>query len=276
MCGGKDRFRFDNRRGRGDYFCNQCGAGDGLTLVMRSTGLTFSDAIAHIVHLAGISSSNNEPLRIRANTPPQADQYERRPFSAFAATLWASTSGLSGVAIDYLQARALVVPPTDSDLRWHPALKHPEGFTGPALVALVRDAVTGEPMTLHRTWVASDGSKCGNPPRLLLKDHAKAGGVVMLWPSEAVTRGLGVAEGIESALALAHAFTPVWSCIDAGNLERLPILPGVESLSIAADGDEVGEHAAVACASRWVAAGREVAIVRPRRGTDLADVARAA
>ncbi|NYY79755.1 hypothetical protein DMH17_06695 [Raoultella planticola] len=33
MCGGADRFRFDDKEGRGTWFCNQCGAGDGLKLV---------------------------------------------------------------------------------------------------------------------------------------------------------------------------------------------------------------------------------------------------
>lgn len=32
-CGGKDRFRMDDLEGRGTWFCNQCGAGDGLDLV---------------------------------------------------------------------------------------------------------------------------------------------------------------------------------------------------------------------------------------------------
>ncbi|HBD5000275.1 TPA: DNA primase, partial [Escherichia coli] len=32
-CGGKDRFRMDDLDGRGTWFCNQCGAGDGLDLV---------------------------------------------------------------------------------------------------------------------------------------------------------------------------------------------------------------------------------------------------
>ncbi len=27
VCGGKDRFRFDDQEGRGTWFCNQCGAG---------------------------------------------------------------------------------------------------------------------------------------------------------------------------------------------------------------------------------------------------------
>lgn len=33
VCGGKDRFRFDNQNGRGTYICNQCGSGDGLELI---------------------------------------------------------------------------------------------------------------------------------------------------------------------------------------------------------------------------------------------------
>jgi len=37
-CGGKDRFRFDNKGGRGTWICNQCGAGDGLDLVGKVTG----------------------------------------------------------------------------------------------------------------------------------------------------------------------------------------------------------------------------------------------
>ncbi|GHM17395.1 hypothetical protein ECZU43_14530 [Escherichia coli] len=32
VCGGSDRFRFDDREGRGTWYCNQCGAGDGLKL----------------------------------------------------------------------------------------------------------------------------------------------------------------------------------------------------------------------------------------------------
>ena len=34
VCGGKDRFRFDDN-GRGSFICNQCGAGDGLDLIRK-------------------------------------------------------------------------------------------------------------------------------------------------------------------------------------------------------------------------------------------------
>jgi phage/plasmid primase-like uncharacterized protein len=149
---------------------------------------------------------------------------------------------------------------------------------GPALVALVTDAATGRRLTLHHTWVQSDGNKAPlDTPRRLLGKHSKKGGVVRLWPDECVTHGLGVAEGIESALSLAHGFTPVWACIDAGNLKGLPVLGGVESLVIAADHDATGIAAARACALRWAGAGREVAITMPPTAkTDLNDVARGA
>ena len=44
MCEGKDRFRFDNKEARGTWFCNQCGAGDGLTLAEKALHLTPTEA----------------------------------------------------------------------------------------------------------------------------------------------------------------------------------------------------------------------------------------
>lgn len=204
---------------------------------------------------------------------------KRQSLSQYGLELFGACMGLRGtIGASYLQARGCVIPPADGDLRFHPALRHPGGVSGPALVGLVTHAQTGEPMTLHRTWVQADGSKADcDPPRLLLGGHAKKHGVLRLWPDEAVTYGLGVAEGVETALSLAHAFTPVWACIDAGNLAGLPALAGVESIFIAADNDEAGLRAAHECAARWHLAGREVRlIVAPDDGSDLNDLARGA
>jgi hypothetical protein len=54
------------------------------------------------------------------------------------------------VAADYLAARRCALPHPEGDLRWHPEVRHPSGHVGPALLALVTDAVTCEPLTLHR------------------------------------------------------------------------------------------------------------------------------
>jgi hypothetical protein len=56
------------------------------------------------------------------------------------------------VAGVYFRARGCAPP--GNDVLWHPALRHPVGHVGPALVAVVTDALTGERISLHRTWLA--------------------------------------------------------------------------------------------------------------------------
>ena len=190
---------------------------------------------------------------------------------------WDQSEPIHSVGSSYLKARSCVLPPRDGDLRYHFGLKHsPSKYIGPALIALITDPLTAKPLSLHRTWICADGKKATKPGRMYLGRHA-ARGVCRLWPDEAVQGGLGIAEGIESALSLAHAFTPVWACLDAGNMYHFPVLPGVESLTIAADNDEAGIRAAEACARRWKAAGREVRVVMgENEKEDLNDLAVAA
>ncbi len=186
------------------------------------------------------------------------------------------------IAARYLEARGCALPPPDSALRWTPAACHPCGYVGPALVALVTAALTGERMTLHRTWLKPDGSGKADieRPRLLWPELPKAGGVVRLWPE--VTMGLGLAEGIESTLAAGRFFAPMWATIDAGNLAAFPVLVGIGSLTIFADHDvpnprtgrRAGNEAASSCARRWTEAGKEARIfLPPREGQDIADLA---
>ena len=50
-CGGKDRFRFDDKNGRGTFICGGAGdiqAGDGFTLLEQTYGWTFKEALRHI------------------------------------------------------------------------------------------------------------------------------------------------------------------------------------------------------------------------------------
>ena len=190
--------------------------------------------------------------------------------------VWKSCRPIESIARDYLEARNCVIPPTDGDLRWHPELEFKgTGHVGPALVALVTDFVTGQAKTLHRTWICADGTKDG-PGRMFLGSHRKKGGVIRLWPDEAVTDGLALAEGLEDALSVAHVATPVWSALDAGNLAGLPVLPGIEALSVYADLDDThaGEFAAWELVNRWRAAGREARVMVPTHGKDANDAIR--
>lgn len=192
---------------------------------------------------------------------------------------WNRLGPLRDDGVAYLRKRGCAIPPEDGDLRFDPHAGHPRGHTGPAIVALVTNSFDARvPLTLHRTWVRPDGTKAAvEPPRLLLANHRKAGGVIRLWPDDAVAAGLGVAEGIESALTAARVFKPVWCCLDAGNLTEFPALPGIETITVFADHDEAGLKAANACARCWTEAGRDVCIVcAPEPGADINDFLREA
>lgn len=53
VCGGSDRFRFDDKEGRGTWFCNQCGAGDGLKLIERVFDVSASEAAQKVNAVTG-------------------------------------------------------------------------------------------------------------------------------------------------------------------------------------------------------------------------------
>jgi len=205
---------------------------------------------------AGRQDQDREPL-LAAKRVNAADG-----LSGYGQWLWRECQAItpSSPAGCYLASRRCVVP--SGDLRWHPALKHAaSGLRFPALVGLVTDVKTGQPMSLHRTYLAWDGS--GKAPveasRLLLKGHCKRGGVIRLSSDAEVTDGLTVGEGIETGLsALAAGYGPVWACIDAGNLAAFPLLSGIESLTVLVDNDAAGHAAFRAVAGRWLEAGREV------------------
>ena len=196
-------------------------------------------------------------------------------WSLDAARIWKRTEPLRGtLGAKYLETRGCRLPPADSDLRYLP----PQGDLPPSLCAAITDVLTGRRISLHFTRLRADGSgKAGTGrDKLLLKGHRKRGGCIRLWPDESVTTGLAIAEGLETALAAAHRFTPIWATVDCANLAAFPVLAGIESLTIYADHDPAGIAAARACARRWRDAGREVnARVPKQAGQDVADIAAA-
>lgn len=248
--------------------CPECGRGPRD----RTLGVTVDhdgSGVGHCFRCQYIEANREERTSARAGRlisgPPRAAK--RETLSSAALAFWTDCSPPAGPARAYLTARGCAIPPDDGDLRWHPQLKHPpSGYVGPALVALVSDAVTRKPLTLHRTWIRADGTKAAvNPPRMLLGGHRKAGGVIRLWPDEAVTTGLAIAEGVETSLSVARDFRPAWAAVDAGNLAAFPVLAGIETLVVAADHDAAGIEAANKCADRWAAAGVDVRVLAPVR-----------
>ena len=162
-------------------------------------------------------------------------------------------------------------------IRWHPACPF-QGERVGAMVALIRDLVTDEPVGIHRTALDAVGNKLahlGGKGRLVL--GSKAHGAVKLTPDADVTHCLGIGEGIETTLSLRRlpefGASPVWALLDAGNMSALPVLTGIETLFIATDHDPAGVRAANVVAARWAEAEREAYLITPTKaGADLNDI----
>ena len=252
--------------------CPQCNKGPRDRAL--STTTDERGTVSHCFRCGYASANNTErphidPVR---STPPKSA--EPLGWSDKAEAIWRRTKPLRGtVGETYLLYRGCMLPPPDSDLRFlEQTDRHP-----PTLCARVTNAQTNRPQTLHFTRLASDGcGKAGTEQdKLLLGGHKKKGGVIRLWPDECVTYGLALAEGVETALVSARAFTPIWATVDAGNMAAFPVLSGIDCLAVYADHDQAGMRAAIQCAQRWNKAGREVAVYRsPVAGEDVADILR--
>lgn len=155
--------------------------------------------------------------------------------------------------------------------------------TLPAMVAAVRDPA-GALVAYHRTFLDPRPGRVGKasaelgvtaPKKLTptAKDGETMGAAVRLAPAGPV---LGVAEGIETALAAQEATgVPAWAAISAEGLRRFTWPDGVGRLVIWADHDRTGtgEKAARALSSRALAAGLSVRVCLPALpGWDWLDV----
>ncbi|EBQ9359020.1 DNA primase [Salmonella enterica subsp. enterica serovar Thompson] len=93
VCGGSDRFRFDDKEGRGTWFCNQCGAGDGLKLVEKVFGVTPSEAAGKVNAVTG----NLPPVAPEVIAAAEAEtDTDRKAAAALAVRLMEKTRPATG------------------------------------------------------------------------------------------------------------------------------------------------------------------------------------
>lgn len=244
LCGGKDRFRFDNKDGNGTWFCNQCGSGDSFALLKAFTGQSFSDLAKRIDEICG----KVEPVQDVQHDPRKA----RRRLKRIGKELQIVKSG--DPVSRYLRGRGIVDVPSEF-LRFHPGLTYWEQTekigTFPAMVAAFRDPA-GRLETFHVTYLTSDGQKAPVPSqkKVMGKQQGLAGCAIRL--SE-VAPHIGICEGIETALSVTALYgVPCWACYSANALSEFVPPAGVEQVTIYADADcsYTGQAAATAAAAR--------------------------
>lgn len=76
-CGGKDRFRFDDKEGNGSFLCSQGGdllSGDGVALVMHLRGCEWKEALQLVGDLLGIEGREMKPREDGVARQPEKER----------------------------------------------------------------------------------------------------------------------------------------------------------------------------------------------------------
>ncbi|ELY9423373.1 toprim domain-containing protein [Cronobacter dublinensis] len=239
VCGGSDRFRFDDKEGRGTWFCNQCGAGDGLSLVEKALGVTVSEAAIRVNAVTG----NLPPVDPEVIAAAEAEtDAGRKAAAALAAKLMEKTRTATGNA--YLTRKGF----PDWECPVLTAIHKTGGVTfraGDVVVPLYDD--TGALVNLQ--LINSDGLK------RTLKGGAVKGACHTIEGKKQAGKRLWIAEGYATALTVHHLTgETVMVALSSVNLLSLASLarqkhPACE-IVIAADRDlnGVGQTSAAAAA----------------------------
>ena len=188
VCGGSDRFRFDDKEGRGTWFCNQCGAGDGLKLVEKVFGMNASESAQKVNTVTG----NLPPVATEVIAAAEAEtEADRQAAAALAVRLMEKTRPASGNA--YLTCKGF----PDRECPVLSATHKTGGVTfraGDVVVPLYDE--TGALVNLQ--LISSDGLK-----RTLKGGQVKGACHVIEGKKQAGKR-LWIAEGYATALTVHH------------------------------------------------------------------------
>jgi putative DNA primase/helicase len=301
VCGGHDRFTYDNKRGRGDWVCRKCNnghekAGDGFELICKSANITFRELM---VELEGgtLAEARQHAHRIpNAPSPSTARKADPAWAQKRLDSMWerAVTVGTDGLVPTYLRCRVpgLNVAPSPALRLGMLEYRHEKKVLGQWPGILARFTLPdGRLGTLHRTFLErgkpSKATIVSNDGEILpakLNDvtaHKLNGGAVRLM--DPVDGEIGVAEGLETAYAAHMQFgVPVWYCLNRILLADF-VVPeglGIRVVHVFADFDAVdprtkkspGMDAALILSKRLRTDGFTVIVHRPKkRETDFAD-----
>lgn len=268
VCQGTDRYRFDDKDGRGTWICSHCGSGDGFGLLRKIFGWSFAEAAKQVDRIVGTVPAG-------AIAPTRTEESKVLALRA----AWKSSRPVTkGDPVWRYLNRRIGLDMVPADLRFHPALRYTDEEGEdlgryPAMLALLRYP-DGNGASIHRTYLTEAGDKAPVPKvKKIMAGKSLNTAAVRLSPPGAC---LGIAEGIETALAASRRFrVPVWAATNATLLEAWVPPPGVECVLIAGDNDAsyTGQSAAFALGRRLVRDGYAVEIQIPEaEGKDWADL----
>ena len=241
MCGGKDRWRFSNFRQHGDWTCSNCGHGDAFDLLQKLYGWRFPEAISFVDGESAIQAVRNG-YECGPSAPTRSTRISRPSVGVRSLLRESVAADKVRDVVRYLERRGIWPLQEGCSLRAHPAAKYfVDGkVVGhyPALLAPVQDKY-GDLITLHITWLeGGDKVQRREARKLLGAVSGRVGPAIRLGRHAGE---IGVAEGIETALAASRLFgVVVWSALSAALLKRFEPPEGTDRVLVFVDRDEAG------------------------------------
>lgn len=273
---GEDRFRFSNKKGKGNFFC-ACndGRSDGFKLLECMFGWDFKTAITKIEEIFGETREDDDPNKGRDMEQVLKD-------------LRAIQSKIVTRKADVLTRMHLVGRGIDVDTVYRPGVLHDAlinyglrkiGVSTPQ-DAMVAKFVTADnkPSTFHLTYLDRLRGKLERSRLVATPARPMGGGAVRLMPM-GESGILGVAEGLETAYSAAQLHgIPVWATLNAVMLEQFEPPEGCKELYVFGDNDAsyTGQAAAYSLAKRATMKDKlpTTVLIPPGVDTDWNDVLR--
>lgn len=234
VCGGRDRFTFDNNQGIGNNYCRQCGSGGmartGLKLIQDILEIDFNETctlVGEYLHLTPeeFNKKNTQkakPLVFEKNElDPSKKAFAEQTIKKIESDLYSITNTL---AQDYLRSvRCLNIDYPVENLYFsnihHYDTTYKKESVKPALLARLT-GFDGSLEAYQRIYLKQNGEKLERKqtPKLTNNSMLESAASVKLFPP---AKSMGIAEGVETALA-AHELSrlPVDAAINAKRLEN--------------------------------------------------------
>ena len=243
VCGARGKYRVDDRDGSGSWIC-VCGSGDGMSLLVKTQGKSFSAISTEVDQIIG-NDYRHEKIPVHSS----AARLRQRTISKFAKL--APLRGTAGAG--YLQHRGITRLPADA-IRFCDKQRH-AGKVYQALYALATDD-KGELCYLHRTLLEGEhkaplGESAKRQKSMQEENYLEYARsvAIRMFP---VSSTLGIAEGIETALSCYQIYgVNTWAVMNSNFMKKFRAPAGVKHLIVFADMDRhsaTGQAAAFECA----------------------------
>jgi putative DNA primase/helicase len=266
VCGGKSRFRFDDKYGHGNWICHicdadkgkECGGGNGYRLLELFNNWTWYQAFLFVEQwLGGAPPLPSRPV-VQQNVKSHEEEVKESRLKSRG--IWDKTTPLNEdtPAARYLRSRGFELDVFPRVLRLHTPLPYwiEDGSDGKTKWRSLGDFwvmvaglqfIDGSFAGVHLTYLTEDGRKAPvteianngqeySAKKLMTK--GADGAAIRLF--DAKGGELGVAEGIENGFA-AHFMNsglPTWAASNSGMLKKIAIPDHVELLHIFGDTDK--------------------------------------